>query len=242
VFRKLFVINLSLFAAAVGGAVWLGEIWQGPLGEEVKADPVPPKRIEREQYSFDKMAAGLGYDQMVDNDLFRPDRKRYIPPEPSPPPGKDDAQENEKPNFEVLGIMLLSDRVKYAIVAEKPAQKVQAPKPKRRYRGRRRRTSKPKPTPTPSDLLQARSYRVGEEVKNGWYVSEIRPTLVVFSNGKESFEVEVTKSTIPQAPEEEESKKTGRQPIERRKPASPPSKDEATQRFLDALKKAGKRK
>ncbi|HUT02951.1 MAG TPA: hypothetical protein VM163_03580 [bacterium] len=236
------MINLSLFAAAVGGAVWLGEIWQGPLGEEIKADPVPPKRIEREQYSFDKMAAGLGYGQMVDNDLFRPDRKRYIPPEPSPTPGKDDAQEDKKPNFEVLGIMLLNDRVKYAIVAEIPAKKAQAPKPTRHYRRRSSRRSKPTPTPTPSELLQASSYRVGEEVKNGWYISEIRPTLVVFSNGKESFEVEVTKSSIPQAAEEEESKKTGRQPIKRRTPASPPSKDEATQRFLDALKKAGKRK
>ncbi len=241
-FRKLFVINLSLFAAAVAGAVWLGEIWQGPLGEEIKTDPVPPKRIEREQYSFDKMAAGSGYGQMVDNDLFRPDRKRYIPPEPSPTPEKDDAKEDKKPNFEVLGIMLLNDRVKYAIVAEKPAKKVQAPKPKKRYSRRsRRRREKPKPTPTPSDLLQARSYRVGEEVKNGWYISEIRPTLVVFSNGKESFEVEVTKSTIPQVAEEK-SKKTGRQPIKKIKPASPPSKDEATQRFLDALRKAGKRK
>ena len=241
-FRKLFVINLSLFAAAVGGAVWLGEIWQGPLGEEVRADPVPPKRIEREQYSFDKMAAGLGYDRMVENDLFRPDRKRYIPPEPSPTPGEDDANENKKPNLEVLGIMLLNDRVKYAIVAEKPAKKVKAPKPKRRYRRRSSRRSKPTPTPTPSDLLEAKSYREGEEVKNGWYVSEIRPTIVVFSNGKESFEVEVAKSTIPQAPEEKESKKAGRQPGKRTKPASPPTKDQATQRFLDALKKAGKRK
>jgi len=246
VFRKLFVINLSLFVAVVAGAVWLGEIWQGPLGEEIKADPVPPSRIAREQYSLKKMTAGSGYEQMVEEDLFRPDRKRYIPPQPSPTPEKDSVKDNQKPNFEVLGIMLLSDEVKYAIVAEIPAKKIKKPKPRKKYlRYRRRRRSsrsKPTPTPTPSDLLPAKSYRVGEEIKNGWYISEIRPTVVVFSNGKESFEVKIKKSTIPQETEEQKSKKTKRRPVQRRLSSSPPNRDEATRRFLEALKKAGKRK
>ena len=246
-FRKLFVINLSLFVAVIAGAVWLGEIWQGPLGEEIKADPVPPSRIAREQYSLKKMTAGSGYEQMVEEDLFRPDRKRYIPPQPSPTetPG-DKAGAKGKPNFEVLGIMLLSDEVKYAIVAEIRAKKIKKPKPRKKYlRYRRRRRSsrsKPTPTPTPSDLLPAKSYRVGEEIKNGWYISEIRPTVVVFSNGKESFEVEIKKSTIPQETEEQKSKKTKRRPVQRRLSSSPPNRDEATRRFLEALKKAGKRK
>jgi len=253
VFRKLFVINLSLSVAAVLAAIWLAEIWQGPLGTEAKASPVAPKRISREEYSFEKMGAGSGYDLMVDRDLFRPDRRRYFPPEPSPTKTSgDEANKKGKPNLEVIGIMILSDRVKYAIVAEKPVKKIKAKKIKDRSRRRSRRKKKtPKPKPTPSDLLKPRSYREGEEVKDGWYVAEIRHRLVVFSNGDQSFEVAVLKSKIPDESEEEREGKDKRgkrptkqlgSPFSTRKPPSPPDKDEATQRFLDALKKAGKKK
>ena len=252
-FRKLFVINLSLSLAAVLTALWLAEIWQGPLGAEVQAEPVPPKRIPHDEYSFEKMEAGSGYELMVDRDLFRPDRKRYFPPEPSPTetPG-DEANKKGKPNLEVIGIMILSDRVKYAIITEKPVKKAKPKRPRRRSRRSRRSKKKtPTPTATPSDLLRARSYREGEEVKDGWYVAEIRHTLVVFSNGEESFEEAVLKSEIPDESEEEEEGEDERgkrptkqldSPFSRRKPPSPPDKDEATQRFLDALKKAGKKK
>jgi len=248
-FRKLFLINLSLFVAAVLAAVWLAEIWQGPLGQEASANPVAPKRISRDEYSFEKMEAGSGYELMVDHDLFRPDRKRFIPPEPSPTPNKDEAQKKDKPNFTVVGIMILSDRVKYAIVAEKAAKKPKPKRPPKRSRRRSLRKKKtPKPKATPNDLLAAKSYREGEEVKDGWYVAEIQHTLVVFSNGKESFEVVVLKSGLPEESEEEKDKNGKRplkqlgSPFSRKKPPEPPDKDEATQRFLDALKKAGKKK
>ncbi len=248
-FRKLFVINLSLSVAAVLAALWLAEIWQGPLGTEAKANPAAPKRISRDEYSFEKMEAGSGYELMVDRDLFRPDRKRYFPPEPSPTetPG-DEASNKGRPNLDVIGIMILSDRVKYAIIAEKPVKKAVPKRPKKlsRRRSRRRTKRTPTPAPTPSDLLKARSYREGEEVKDGWYVAEIRHTLVVFSNGEETFEVAVLKSEIPEQTEEEEGKdKREKHPTRmldsKRLPPSPPDKDEATQRFLDALKKAGKK-
>ena len=251
-FRKLFVINLSLSIVAVLVAVWLAEIWQGPLGEEVSADPLPPRRISREEYSFEKMEAGSGYELMVDRDIFRPDRKRYIPPEPSPTETTgDEANEKDKPNLEVIGIMILSERVKYAIIAEKPSVKQlkpDRPEPRSPRRSRRKGGNTPTPTPTPSDLLAARSYREGEDVKDGWYVAEIRYTLVVFSNGKESFEVEVLKSAVPEETEEETKGREERppeqleSPFSRRTPPPAPDKDEATQRFLDALKKAGKNK
>ena len=250
-FRKLFLINLSLFIAAVLAALLLAEIWQGPLGQEAKADPVAPKRISRDEYSFEKMEAGSGYELMVDHDLFRPDRQRYIPPEPSPTEApKDEANKKGKPNLEVFGIMILSDRVKYAIIAEKAAKKPVAKKPPSRSRRRSRRKQKrtPEPKATPSDLLAAKSYREGEEVKNGWYVAEIQHTLVVFSNGKESFEVVVLKSALPEESEEDKDEEDRRPPKQlgstssRRRPPAPPDKDEATQRFLDALKKAGKKK
>ncbi|MBN1592009.1 MAG: hypothetical protein JW941_02025 [Candidatus Coatesbacteria bacterium] len=249
-FRKLFLINLSLSVAAVLMALWLAEIWQGPLGQEAKADTVTPRRISRDEYAVEKMEAGSGYELMVERDLFRPDRTRYIPPEPSPTKTPtDDADSKEKPNLEVYGIMILSDRIKYAIVAEKAAQKVQPKRPARRSR-RSRRTSRstPTPTPTPDELLDPRSYRVGEEVKDGWYVAEIRHTLVVFSNGQESFEVAVLKTAVPeqdQADEEQEKEKSSpasrSRSTSRRTPPKPPDRDEATQRFLDALKRAGKK-
>ncbi len=248
-FRKLFLINLSLFLAGVLAALWLAEVWQGPLGEEVSANPIPPNRISRDEYSFEKMGAGSGYELMVDRDLFRPDRKRYIPPNPSPTPSKDEATDKKKPNFQVIGIMILSERVKYAIIAEKPVKKAKLKRPRRRSRPSRRRPRRtPTPTPTPSDLLKPGSYREGEEVRNGWYVAEIRHTLVVFSNGEESFEVAVLKSKVPEESEEEKGKKRRPptkkldSPVSRREPPSPPDRDEATQRFLDALKKAGKKK
>ena len=250
-FRKLFLINLSLFAAAVLSAMWLVDIWQSSLAAEIKTSPAAPKRIARSEYTFDKIEAGSGYELMVDRDLFRPDRKRYIPPEPKPKPKPlSEAEKKIKPNFCVVGIMILSETNKYAIVGEKPAKKIVPKKPakrKRRSRRRPRKTKKAK-TPPPENLLKAKSYRWGEEIKDGWFISEIKPTIVVFSNGTDTFEVSVDKSKIPEQDKVAESnkneKRPGRKvtsPFTKRKPL-PPDKDEATQRFLDALKKAGKKR
>lgn len=255
-FRKLFLINLSLFLAAVLLALWLLDIWQTPLGVEAEAKPISPKLIEAGDYSFEKMETGSGYDLMVERDLFRPDRQRYIPPEPSvKPTPKEDESNKEKPNFMVIGIMILSDKVKYAIVGEKPAEKPKPKRPTRAARSRRpRRTRRtPEPTPTPEDLIETRSYHEGEEVKDGWFVAEIKHTSVVFSNGAEVFEVAMPDAEIPEDEEAEEDQedederkpsRTPRKldsPFSRDRRPTPPDKDEATQRFLDALRKAGKK-
>jgi len=244
-FRKLFLINLSLFVAAVLLAVWVVEIWSKPVGARIKVDPRPPKHISKDEYTFEKMPAGFGYDLMVERDLFRPDRKRYIPPQPSPTPTP--SAQKGKPNFVVVGIMILSERVKYAIIGESSPAKPKLKKPKRRWRRWRRGRKRQTPTPPPLKLLKPRSYHEGEEVKDGWYVAQIKPMSVVFANGTESIEVPLKKAKVPIEKEEKQSK--GKRPLTKlgagltaKSPPAPPSKDEATRRFLEALRKARKRK
>jgi len=161
-------------------------------------------KLIRTPYDYDKLSVGINipakekiigvpkiskkykpnliyFKEIVQKDLFRPDRKEYI--EEKKEEGNPEDSEFEQPNFIVRGITIFKDSYKAAIVEKLPP------------RERRTKAIRGKHSSSNTTRIPPKIYKEGDEIDDsGWIVKSIYRRRVEFCRGGHCFFVTLYKT------------------------------------------------
>ncbi|CAG1065977.1 hypothetical protein BAC1_01574 [uncultured bacterium] len=116
-FGKIRVLNVALLAVCVFLAVWLGAIWLKPV-PDFDDISIEKKAVSKKE---PVKVSQVSYDVIVEKDLFKESRRKFIPKpapppvKPAPPPEPPPPPKRPPPGLVLIGTILMDDERKAII-------------------------------------------------------------------------------------------------------------------------------
>ena len=176
---KLLIANIILLIASGYLCFFLIDLIKTPYNfDKIKIDrenQTNPKIVNVPQLSGKNKPNLVFFKDIVEKELFRPDRKELVEEKESEKNVED--EEIEQPNFIVLGITVFGESYKAAIIEKRPGKKNQTKPHSRRS----------KPLTQDNTRIPPKIYKEGDEIDSSWIVKNIYSRRVEFCHGERCF-------------------------------------------------------